>query len=135
MIVIHKPLITEKTMKLAQTGQYTFLVNKYSRKPEIKRAVAAQFGVDVVGIKTLTVKPKVKPQKTRRGYFSTPELKKAVIVVKKGQKIVIFEEASKPKEETEGVTITSAEGEPITEVKEKKSLLRKTKVKIERGGK
>jgi hypothetical protein len=53
-----------------------------------------------------------------------------LVQLKNGQTIGYFE-ATTPESEEE-VVVTTAEGEPITTVKEKKSLLKGTKVKIEK---
>lgn len=122
-VLIEKPFITEKSMKLAQSGLYTFLVHKEARKEEIKKVVASKFSVDIVSVKTINMKPVEKLQRSRRGYFMKAGLKKALVQVKSGQKIALFETASEPE-------VATAENEPV--VKEKKSLLKGTKVKIEK---
>lgn len=125
MIIIKKPLITEKTMKLAEKGLYTFEVAKEATKPQIAKAVADKFSVKVLKVKVINVKGKVKAQKRVRKTYETGNSKKAMVQVGKGQKIAIFET---PKEE---VTVTTAEGEPI-KLKEKKDILGRTKVKVEK---
>ena len=60
-----------------------------------------------------------------RSTYIIPGFKKAIVKLKKGQKIGLFEIASVQTETDEGEI----------EVKEKKSLLRGTKVKIERNDK
>jgi large subunit ribosomal protein L23 len=120
-IVIKKPLITEKSMKMAAVGVYTFLVDKDARKPLIAKTIAEKFSVDVLSIKTVNYKDEARMQRSRRGSFTIPGFKKAIVHLKKGQKIALFEtEKSQTEEETK------------EEVKEKKSLLKGTKVKIEK---
>lgn len=124
-IIIKKPVVSEKSIGLTKVGWYTFLVDRSARKPQIAQAIEEQFGVDVVSIQTISVKPEIKMQRARRKYFSTSRVKKAVVKLKDGQKIKIFEtEAKQPEEEPKEL-----------QVKEKKSLLKRTKVKIERGEK
>lgn len=123
-IIIKKPLITEKTMQMANAGMYTFLVEKAAKKPMIEKAIENMFGVDVLSIKTVNYKEERKMQRTRRGIFTVSGFKKAIVKLKEGQKIDAFSEALK---ET-----AVEEGEPEKEVKEKKSVLKGTKVKIER---
>lgn len=122
-IVIKKPLISEKTMKMAGQGWYTFIVSPEARKPEILKAIEEQFNVKVVAVKTANFKEEKKSQRRVRGFFTIPAYKKAIVTLKKGQKIGLFEVEKTPEEETK------------EEVKEKKSLLRGTKVKIEKTGK
>lgn len=118
--ILKKPIISEKSTKLAKDGLFTFLVDKQMRKPVIARQIEDQFKVDVVSIKTINLKSKTKMQRGRRGYFIVPGTKKALVQLKKGQKISLFE--------TE-VKVETAENDVV---KEKKSLLKGTKVKIEK---
>lgn len=125
-IVIKKPVISEKSMKLAKGGLYTFLVDKKARKPLIGQAVEELFGVKVQAVRTANFKEERKAQKKVRGYFTVPGFKKAYVQLKKGQKIPLFEAEQEE---------TSAETGEGKKVKEKKSLLKGTKVKIEKGEK
>lgn len=124
MVILKRPIITEKSMKMAQAGLYTFEVDKNATKPLVAKAVAEKFNVKVVSVKVINVKGKLKQQKKVRKSFQATGMKKAMVQVGKGQKIAIFEA---PKEE---VTVTTAEGEPI-KLREKKDLLGRTKVKVE----
>lgn len=112
-------------MKLAQTGLYTFEVDKQATKPGIAKVVAEKFNVKVLGVKIINVKGRVKQQKKVRKVYKSGGIKKALVQVGKGQTIAIFEA---PKEEA---IVTTAEGEPIR-IKEKKDLLGRTKVKVEK---
>lgn len=126
MIILKRPIITEKSMQLAQNGLYTFEVSKESTKPLIAKMVSEKFNVKVVKVKVINTKSKVKSQKRVRKIYKTGGFKKAIVQVGKGEKIAIFET---PKEEE--VTVTTAEGEPI-KLKEKKDILGRTKVKVEK---
>lgn len=117
-------------MGLAKNDFYTFAIDTQATKDQVAKIVAEKFGVKVVSVKTVTIQPKTKNQRTRRGTFTTAKTKKAIVQVGKGQRIALFEEATKEPEET--VEVRTAEGEKLTEVKEKKSLLKGTKVKIEK---
>lgn len=125
MVILKRPIITEKSMRLAQNGLYTFEVDKYATKPLIAKKVAEKFNVKVLKVKVINVKGKFKSQKRVRKLFKGKGFKKAIVQVGKDQKIAIFET---PKEE---VTVTTAEGEPI-KLKEKKDILGRTKVKVEK---
>lgn len=124
-MIIKRPLITEKSMKLAEKGQYTFEVDKNATKPQIAKAVADKFNVKVLGVKTINVKGETKSQRRVRKSYQTTGFKKAIVHVGKGQKIALFET---PKEEA---VVTTAEGEPI-KLREKKDILGRTKVKVEK---
>lgn len=128
MTIILRPLINEKSMVLTKTNLYTFEVAKRATKDQIAYEVADKFKVKVLSVKTLNKTGKIRMQKTRKGYFKMPDYKKAIVKVSKGDKIAIFEHS----EPTEDVTVTTGEGEPVTQTKEKKSLLRGTKIKIEK---
>lgn len=125
MIILKRPIITEKSMKMAEGGLYVFEVSKDATKPQIGKLVAEKFDVKVLKVKTLNIKGEVKSQKRVRKLYKTGGFKKAFVQVKKGDKIAIFET---PKEEA---VVTTAEGEPI-KLKEKKDILGRTKVKVEK---
>ena len=125
MIILKRPIITEKSMKLAQANHYTFEIDKTAKKPQVAKAVAEKFNVKVIGVKIINIKGQTKTQRSVRKSYQTASIKKAIVQVKKGDKIAIFET---PKEEA---IVTSAESEPIM-MREKKDLLGRTKVKVER---
>ena len=125
MIIIKRPIITEKSMLLAKGGLYTFEVDKDANKLQISKKVAEKFGVNVLSVKVVNMKGQTKQQKRVRKSYQTSGIKKALVRVGKNQKIALFET---PKEE---VTVTTPEGEPI-KLKEKKDLLGRTKLKVER---
>lgn len=127
MIVIKRPIISEKSMKLAGHQLYTFDVDKNATKASISKLVADKFKVKVLKVKTINVKPRAKMQRRARKLYHTQGFKKAMVQIAKNQKIAIFET---PKEEA---VVTSAESEPQI-LKEKKDILRRTKVRVERGG-
>lgn len=126
MIILKRPVITEKSMKLAQSNFYAFEVEKGATKPEIAKIVAEKFNVRVLKVKIINRKGQLRTQKRVRKNFKTKDLKKAIVMLKKGDRIALFET---PKEE---VTVTTAEGEPI-KLKEKKDILGRTKVRVEKG--
>lgn len=126
MIVIKNPIITEKSMKMAQLGFYTFAVDKDATKPMIAKAVSEKFSVKVLRVKTFNVKGQFKSQRKVRKFYKTDSIKKAMVSLQKGAKIALFET---PKEEE--VVVTTAENEPIR-LKEKKDFLGRTKVKVEK---
>jgi len=124
MIILKRPIITEKSMLLAKGGLYTFEVDKNASKIQIGKRVAEKFGVKVVDVKTIMVKGETKSQRKVRKNYKTAGFKKALVRVEKGQTIAIFET---PKEQA---IVTTAESEPI-KLKEKKDFLGRTKVKVE----
>jgi len=87
--VIIRPIISEKSYVLASNDRYTFRVHPDAHKTQIRQAVESLFGVNVVDVRTLWVKPKPK----RRGYTSgkTRRWKKAVVQVREGDSIPVFQ--------------------------------------------
>ena len=88
--VIIRPVVSEKSYVLANAGnQYTFRVHADAHKTQIKQAVEQLFDVNVLEVRTLSVKSKPK----RRGYTSgrTRAWKKAIVQVRPGQSIPIFQ--------------------------------------------
>ncbi len=124
MIVLKKPIITEKSMALAQKGFFTFEVDRDATKPLVAKVVSEKFGVTVEAIKIINKKGVTKFQRVVRGSYRTSAIKKAIVQLKKGEKIALFETPR----EGEAV-VTTAESEP-SQIKEKKSLLRGTKVRV-----
>jgi large subunit ribosomal protein L23 len=93
--VLISPLITEKMTNLtADKGKYGFLVNPNSNKIEITKAVEKKFNVHVVSVRTINHPGKVKSQFRKSGRFvgRTSKYKKALITLKQGETIEIFEQ-------------------------------------------
>ena len=88
--VLIKPIITEKSSGLMAEGKYSFRVGKAANKIEIKYAVETIFNVDVTDVRTMNMPGKKKRQGKTEGM--TPEWKKAIVTLKRGQSIPIFEE-------------------------------------------
>ena len=89
--ILIKPLVSEKSFDGAQKrNEYSFLVARDATKPQVKVAVEESFGVKVLSVKTITTKEKTK----KRGRFTVikkAQFKKAVIKLKAGDVIEIFE--------------------------------------------
>jgi large subunit ribosomal protein L23 len=92
-LVIIKPLITEKNTDLQEAkNQYVFEVAMDANKIEIKKEIEKRFNVHVKNVKTLVRKGKSKTQFTKKGRFSgySPDMKKAIVTLKKDDKIDLF---------------------------------------------
>ena len=83
--VIRSLLRTEKSTFYEPQGKYLFLVDKKANKINIKRAVEEIYKVKVKDVNTFISIGKFK--RVRRQPGRTPDLKKAVITLKEGQKI------------------------------------------------
>jgi len=89
--IILKPIITEASMKAVDGDKYSFVVAKFANKTEIRDAVKAMFNVTVISVATVTVKGKTKRVGARRTEIKDSIWKKAVVKLKKGDKISLFE--------------------------------------------
>ncbi len=87
--VVIRPVVSEKSYVLASTGKYVFRVHPTAHKTQIRQAIEALFEVNVLSVRTQTVKSKPK----RRGQTSgrTRGWKKAIVQVAPGQEIPIFQ--------------------------------------------
>ncbi|PJA99509.1 MAG: 50S ribosomal protein L23 [Ignavibacteriales bacterium CG_4_9_14_3_um_filter_30_11] len=93
--VLVKPLITEKMTNLsADQGKYGFIVNPNANKIEIAKAIEKKFQVKVIEVRTLNYSGKTKTQFRKGGRFTgkTAKYKKAIITLKKGDTIELFEQ-------------------------------------------
>ncbi len=89
--IIKQPLITEKTLSDTKLNRYTFLVDKNATKGQVAQAVEAVFKVDVVSIRTSKIKGVARHTGRRRLPTTTKTRKKAIVELKKGQSIKVFE--------------------------------------------
>jgi large subunit ribosomal protein L23 len=87
--IIRRPVISERTMDLMQENKYTFEVDIRATKPQIREAVEQVFNVDVVKVNTMRVTGKVRRMGRSEG--KRPDWKKAIVTVKEGQRIELFE--------------------------------------------
>ncbi len=93
--VLISPLITEKMTNLsADHGKYGFLVNPKSNKIEIAKAIEKRFNVHVTSVRTINHPGKMKTQFRKSGRFTgkTAKFKKAIVSLKEGETIEIFEQ-------------------------------------------
>lgn len=89
MNVILAPVVTEKSVEDMKIGKYAFIVEKSANKPTIKKAVEKSFKVEVTNVATVNMKEQ--KRKTMQGRTVVkPAFKKAIIKVKDGQKIDVF---------------------------------------------
>ncbi len=82
---IIRPHITEKTGILSQNGVYTFQVARNSNKDSISKAVKALYKVTPIKIGIVNMSAKNVFVRGKKG--TVPGMKKAIITVKKGDKI------------------------------------------------
>ena len=86
-----KPLVTEKSYALANAlNKYIFLIPRGVNKIQVRKEVEKKYKVEVTGV-NMIVRPgkKYRDLKTRRTYRKE-DMKKAVVQLKKGDKIDEF---------------------------------------------
>ena len=89
--ILISPVVSEKSYHQITENRYTFKVHKDAHKTQIRQAVEELFDVKVVGVNVVKVQPKPK----RRGLIkgTRPGWKKAVVQLRAGDTIEIFEGA------------------------------------------
>ena len=93
--ILIRPIITEKMTSLnAEHSKYGFLVNPKANKIEIAKAIEKKFEVNVIDVKTINHPGKTKTQFRKSGRFTgkTAKYKKAIVTLKEGDSIELFEE-------------------------------------------
>ncbi len=84
------PILTEKSMKDAREGKYTFWVPVKLRKPDIAKLISLAFGVHVTKVRVINYKGERK-RKLNKPYTSKAR-KKAFVELKEKESIAIFGE-------------------------------------------
>ena len=89
--VILTPIVSEKSYEATTRGSYTFKVHPNAHKTQIRQAVEELFDVKVERVNVIKVQAKPK----RRGLFkgTRPGWKKAIVQLRAGDTIEIFEGA------------------------------------------
>lgn len=90
--IIKRALITEKAVGAQAIGQYAFEVDRRATKLQVRAAVERFFGVNVEQVRTSVMHGKIRRNlKFRRAALKPTPWKKAVVTIKEGQKIELFE--------------------------------------------
>ena len=89
--VIKRPIVTEKSLTATKDNTYTFEVAKEATKQQIKAAVKHVFDVDAISIRTSIKKPVAVSTGRKRLPGKTSTTKKAIVEIKQGQSIKVFE--------------------------------------------
>ena len=89
--VLIRPVVSEKSYEQITQNKYTFKVHPDAHKTQVRQAVEELFDVKVLRVNIVKVQPKPK----RRGLYKglRPGWKKAVVQLKQGDSIEIFEGA------------------------------------------
>jgi large subunit ribosomal protein L23 len=87
--VIIRPLVTEKsTHQQATRNTYAFEVAANASKPQIKAAVEKLYSVKVADVRTMNRKGKAR--RTKVGYKTGGDWKRALVALDEGSKIELF---------------------------------------------
>ena len=90
--VVKRPLITEKAERGRETDQqYAFEVHREATKIQVKNAVEKLFGVHVTAVRTAIARGKNK--RVGRNMGRRPNWKKAIVTLREGETISLFEGA------------------------------------------
>ncbi|MBF0694987.1 MAG: 50S ribosomal protein L23 [Flavobacterium sp.] len=93
MDIIIKPIITEKVTKESElSNRFGFVVDKNANKVQIKKAVEAAYGITVVNVNTMNVRPDRTTKFTKSGMISgkSNAYKKAIVQVQEGETIDFY---------------------------------------------
>jgi large subunit ribosomal protein L23 len=86
--ILLRPVISEKSYRLADEGRYTFVVSPDANKTQIRQAVEEIFRVRVTGVNTLN-RPG-KRRRTRFGWGKRADTKRAIVSLAEGDRIDVF---------------------------------------------
>ena len=89
--VLLAPVVSEKSYSLQEDRKYTFKVHKDAHKTQVRQAVEELFDVKVERVNILKVQAKPKRRGASKGI--RPGWKKAIVQVREGDVIEIFEGA------------------------------------------
>ncbi len=90
--IVKRPLVTEKSERNREThAQYAFEVHREATKIQVKQAVEKLFSVHVTSVHTAVARGKNK--RVGRNVGQRPNWKKAIVTLKEGETISLFEGA------------------------------------------
>ena len=90
--VLLAPVVSEKSYaQIEDTNTYSFRIHPNAHKTQVRQAVEELFGVKVVRVNIAKVQPKPKRRGLHRG--TRPGWKKAVVQLRQGDTIEIFQGA------------------------------------------
>jgi len=85
--ILVTPILSEKALVEQQNGKYSFWATLSSNKHQISQAFEEVFGIKPLSVNTTIIKGKVKTDYKKRLPIFKSNRKKALITVKKDQKI------------------------------------------------
>lgn len=88
--IVVKPMITEESSAAFQArGEYVFEVHPDATKPQIREALKQLFGVNAVSVRTMQMRRNAVARARTRGV--TARWKKAIVTLKDGESLAVFE--------------------------------------------
>jgi large subunit ribosomal protein L23 len=91
--VVLRPLVTEKNERARSTARhFAFEVHRDATKIQVKQAVEKLFAVHVLAVRTAVARGKNK--RVGRNVGRRPNWKKAIVTLKQGETITLFEGTS-----------------------------------------
>lgn len=85
--------MTEKSLRLASSGMYTFAVDMHANKKEIAREIEKLYNVHVVLVRTASMHGKTRRIGKKLKTVKKSDWKKAIVKLKDGETIDIYEVA------------------------------------------
>jgi len=89
--ILLAPVVSEKSYALIEEGKYAFRIHPDAHRTQVRQAVEELFGVHVVSVNVLKVQAKPKRRGLSKGI--RPGWKKAIVQLRQGESIEIFEGA------------------------------------------
>ena len=89
--VLLAPVVSEKSYSLIGDNKYSFRIHPDAHKTQVRQAVEELFEVHVENVNILKVQPK--PKRRGASIGIRPGWKKAIVQVREGESIEIFEGA------------------------------------------
>ncbi len=89
--ILVRPIVTEKSTLLGKVNQYVFEVAMSANKLEVRKAVKAVYGVEPTDVRVMRIAGK--PVRTRTGKSRRSMWRKAIVTLKKGDRLDVYASA------------------------------------------
>ena len=87
---LKRPIISEKATNLGVFNKHVFLIEAAMTSPELKKVIKEVYKVSAVRVNIINVKPK--KRRLGRSVGMKPGYKKAIVTLKKGDKLDLTKE-------------------------------------------
>ena len=89
--VLLRPVISEKSYDLMNRNVYVFVVDPRATKIDVRHAVEHAFAVKVAKVNTMNRKGKTTHNRRTNTTGRRPDIKRAIVTLRPGDKIDLFE--------------------------------------------